>query len=216
MTLDGDKARTHVRSDNATELRVSPDGRWLAFAERFHVFVLPLVPTGGALDIGPGNAALPLQRVSAEAGEYLHWSGDSKRLHWALGAELFTRSLEEAFAHLDAPPKKDGADLKTSADAEGEAKPEAPATGIAIGFEQPSDVPSGSVAFVGGTIITMKGDEILEDGVVVVRGNRIEAVGKNGEVSIPEDCHRVDVSGRHLLPGIVDVHAHGARAPPWK
>ena len=56
----------------------------------------------------------------------------------------------------------------------------------------------------------MKGDEVIEDGVVVVEGNRITAVGTRGAVAVPAGAKTIDVSGKTVLPGFVDVHWHGA------
>jgi imidazolonepropionase-like amidohydrolase len=136
-------------------------------------------------------------RVSKDAGEYLHWSGDSSSLHWALGPELFTRALPETFAFVAGAPEK---------------LPEAPEKGRQIGFEAASDVPSGTLAFVGGRLVTMRGggDEVIEDGVVIVEGNRIKAVGRRAEVPVPAGARAVDVSGKTVLPGLVDAHWHGS------
>ena len=58
-----------------------------------------------------------------------------------------------------------------------------------------------TIAFTGGRVVTMNGDEVIEDGVVLVEGNRIKAVGRRGEVAIArggEDlrCHRKDRPAR--------------------
>ena len=52
--------RVHATSDAATEFRVSPDGRWLAFRERFKAFVAPFVATGKPIEIGPKASAMPV------------------------------------------------------------------------------------------------------------------------------------------------------------
>jgi hypothetical protein len=84
----------------ATEFEISPDGKWLAFREGFNAYVTPFVETGRRVDIGPKSKAVPVTRVSKEAGEYLRFSGDSSRLYWAVGPQLFQRDLKEAFAFL--------------------------------------------------------------------------------------------------------------------
>jgi imidazolonepropionase-like amidohydrolase/Tol biopolymer transport system component len=193
--LDGKDEQTHLQSEHAGEFRVSPDGRWVAWTERFHAYVAPFVATGQMVEIGPKTSAFPVKRVTRDAGEYLHWSGDSQKLHWALGPQLFTRALSDSFAFLEGAP----AEL-----------PEPPTEGVDLGFRVPYDVPSGSVAFVGARIITMKGEEVIEDGTVVVEGNRIKAVGPRGAVAVPAGAHVVDAAGKTIIPGLVDVHWHGA------
>jgi imidazolonepropionase-like amidohydrolase len=68
--------------------------------------------------------------------------------------------------------------------------------------------PSGSTAFTGARIITMAGDQVIENGTIVVTDNRISAVGAAGSVDIPAGAREFDVSGKTIMPGIIDVHAH--------
>lgn len=64
-----------------------------------------------------------------------------------------------------------------------------------------------AVAFVGARVIPVDGPEIPE-GVVVVQGGRIVAVGAVGQTAVPADAERRDVRGRVLMPGLVDTHSH--------
>ena len=194
IALTGAELRTHLRSEAAMEYRVSPDGKWVAFREGFAAHVMPFPPVGKPFDVGPKGESLPIARVSKDAGEFLHFSGDSKRLHWTMGPELFGRELKDSFAFIEGAPEK---------------LPDPPEHGLDIGFDVDSDVPKGKLAFVGARIVTMKGKEIIEDGVVVVEGNRITAVGPKSSVKIPADAKRYDVAGTTIIPGLVDVHAHG-------
>jgi imidazolonepropionase-like amidohydrolase/Tol biopolymer transport system component len=195
IRLDGSEQRTHLTSDEATEFRVSPDEQWVAFRENFQAFVMPLPRGAKGAVASPEGKALPLTKVTRDAGEYLHWSGDGKRLHWALGPELYTRELKETFRFMEGAPEK---------------LPEPAEKGVNIGFTMKTDAPEGVVALVGGRVITMKGEEVVEDGVVVVKGSRIVAVGPRGKVAVPAGAKVVDVTGKTLMPGLVDVHWHGA------
>jgi imidazolonepropionase-like amidohydrolase/Tol biopolymer transport system component len=195
--LDGRDERVHLQSENAGEYAVSPDGRWVAFQERFQVYVMPFVLTGSAVDVSPKTTALPVRQVTRDAGDYLHWSGDSRTLHWALGPELFDLEVKNAFTFVEGAPKE---------------LPEPAAKGRDIGFDAAADVPQGTVAITGGRVVTMRGEEVIEDGVVVVTGNRIKAVGRRGEVTVPAGAHVVDATGKTVIPGLVDVHWHGAFA----
>jgi imidazolonepropionase-like amidohydrolase len=61
----------------------------------------------------------------------------------------------------------------------------------------------------------MTGDRVIESGTVVVRGGRITAVGPTGEVDIPSGATVRDVSGKTIIPGLIDVHQHAlALLPP--
>jgi len=192
--LDGADLREHLGSADATEFRISPDEKWVAFRERFNAYVAPFVRTGGKVEIGPKSTAIPVARVSRDAGEYLRWSGDGRSLQWTLGPQLYTRSLQDSFAFLAGAPEK---------------PPEPAEKGLDIGFEAAADVPTGAVALVGGRVVTMKGGEILENATVVVEGNRIKAVGPAGRVPVPPGARVVDVKGKTVLPGFIDVHWHG-------
>jgi imidazolonepropionase-like amidohydrolase len=192
--LDKIDLRTHVTTDDAQEIRVSPDGRWVAWTELFNAHIAPFVATGQPLVLGPKATSVPLRRVTRDAGNYLHWSGDSQRLHWALGPELFTRALPEAFAFLEGAPAK---------------LPDAPERGVDISFDAPTDEPSGRVAFTNARIITMRGDEVIPRGTVLIERNRIAAVGVHGRVTIPSGTKVIDASGKTIIPGLIDVHAHG-------
>jgi imidazolonepropionase-like amidohydrolase/Tol biopolymer transport system component len=194
VPLDAGEEREVVKSERATELRVSPDGRWIAFVEGFQVFVAPFPQTGRPLELGPKAESLPLKRLSAWAGEYLHWSGDSQRVHFTLGDQLFTRELKDAFAWLPGAP---------------ETLPEPSEQGTPIGFRQRTDVPSATIALTGARIVTMRGDEVIDNGTLIVRGNRIVAVGPPSAVTPPAGATVVDVAGKTIIPGLVDAHWHG-------
>ena len=195
IDLDGSDERAHLGSVKATEYQVSPDGKWVAFAFGFKAYVSPFPATGKRIEIGPKSEGLPVQKVSAQSGEYLHWSGDSARLHWSLGPELYTRDLKDAFDFMPGAPEE---------------LPDPPESGTPIGFTADADVPSGRVALIGGRVITMRGDEVIEDAVVVIERNRITAVGPKASTTIPSDAETIDVSGHTVIPGLVDVHWHGA------
>ena len=72
----------------------------------------------------------------------------------------------------------------------------------------PRDIPRGTVVLRGGRVLTMKGKEIIENADVVVKDNRIIAVGKRDSVQVPADARVIDVSGKTLVPGFVDTHYH--------
>jgi imidazolonepropionase-like amidohydrolase/Tol biopolymer transport system component len=197
VNLDGSEPRTLVTSDDATEIAVSPDERWLAFQELWNAYVMAFPPTGQAVVIGPKASSTPLRRLTRDAGENLHWSGSGDKVYWSLGPELFERELKDAFPFLPGAPEKPA---------------EPPAKGRNISFTQDADKPAGSLALRGARIVTMRGDEVIEKGTIFIGANRIVAVGPASSVKIPTGTKIVDVSGKTIIPGLIDVHAHGAQA----
>jgi imidazolonepropionase-like amidohydrolase/Tol biopolymer transport system component len=195
VDLDGDDKRTHLTSEWAAEIAVSPDGNWIGWTERFNAYVAPFVAAGRPVTISADGKSLPQARVTRDAGDWLSWSGDSRRLQWSLGPELFTRDLNEAFAFVEGAPE----DLPKPAE-----------SGINLGFPVPTDAPDGRMALTGARLITMNGAEVIENGVILIDGNRIEAIGPAASTPIPAGVPVLDMTGKTIMPGIVDAHWHGA------
>ncbi len=79
----------------------------------------------------------------------------------------------------------------------------------AIEIYRPRHRPEGRLALTGARILTMEeGASPIADGVVLIEGDRIAAVGARGDVVIPEDAAVIDVAGKTIAPGYVDTHAH--------
>ncbi len=163
----------------------------------FDAYVAPLPQTGAAIELSRDTKAIPVTPVSKDVGSYLHWSADSKALHWMVGRDYHTRDLKDAFAFVPGAPKelpKPGSDK-----------------GIDVGLSVPMDRPADTFAFTHARIITMKNaqggeQEVIEDGTLLIEGDTIKAVGAN--VAIPPNAKVIDASGKTIAPGYVDAHAH--------
>lgn len=81
---------------------------------------------------------------------------------------------------------------------------------FACGEGRPEEAMSKEQVFVlvGATIIDGAGGPPLNNGVVVIAGDRIAQVGSKGEVSIPAGAKPIDLSGKFILPGLIDIHTH--------
>jgi imidazolonepropionase-like amidohydrolase len=176
-----------------TQYELSPDGRTLAFREDYNLFVTAFYGGARALDVSARATGFPVTRVTTDGGTYPSWSGNG-RLAWSLGPTFYTAGT---------------ADLIRSAP--GGTAYAAPTSGISLSVTVPADVPTGRVALVGARVITMADAQggIIDDGVILIDGNRITAVGRRGQVAIPADARTVDVTGKTIIPGLIDGHAHG-------
>ncbi len=190
MDLNGADVRERLHTPWATEYKVSPDGRWIAFVERFQVYVMPFTAAGKSIATGAEGKALPVHRVSGFSGENLSWSHDSQTLYWSLGDRLYSQTLPKVLdnTHQFAEPQV-----------------------TELGFNYEYDQPRGGYLLSGARVITMRGDEIIEQGDLLIENNRITAIGKAGSLKAPKGVRRVNLTGKTVIPGLVDVHWHGAQ-----
>ena len=67
---------------------------------------------------------------------------------------------------------------------------------------------TGPKAIVNGRVIDGTGAAPIDDGVVLIRDGRVEAIVTPDEVDLPADVEVIDASGRTVMPGLVEGHAH--------
>jgi Tol biopolymer transport system component/imidazolonepropionase-like amidohydrolase len=201
VDLKGEDKREHLYgADKVSEYRLSHDGKWIAFVHQYNAYVAPFIETGKRQNIGPKSTALPVKQISSRAGEYLTWHADNQTVSWYHGPYYFERALKDAFTFLPDSP---------------ETLPEPVTEGIDLSFVQKADKPSGYKVLVGAKVVTMRDannqQEVIDDAIVIIKDNRIEAVGKASDISVPEDAQVIDVTGKTIIPGLIDTHAHGSQ-----
>lgn len=188
VNLLGSDRRVHVTSERATDFALSPDERWLAFEELWQAYVVPYPLASAALDVSPEMKSLPVKQLSTDAGTYLSWSPDSKRVYWSLGPEWFSMEPESMY----------------NPDTAKKATP----TTTNLGWNEPSDIPATDIYLIGAKILPMHDLSLIENGVVHIKGNKIVEVGTADQIKVPAGAKTFDVKGKTLLPGLIDVHAH--------
>ncbi|HEX4822907.1 MAG TPA: amidohydrolase family protein [Candidatus Polarisedimenticolaceae bacterium] len=224
VKLDGTDKRTHLRWTRAEEASLSPDGKWVAFNEQYNAYVTALPSLGAqTVDIDLDGSALPLAKFTAEGGEWVNWADNGKTITWIWGPTFHRLAFDKAWPKPEDEAKKDEADKKADAKKSGDKKKDAKATEDAkkddeeklpeseakeIVLTVPRDKPSGTVVYDGARIVTMKGDEVLERGTIVVTDDRIVSIGAKDKVKAPAGAKVVDVSGKTIIPGLFDEHAH--------
>ncbi len=192
---DGSDDRAIFKGKYSSQFTVSPDGNWVAFVDLHEAYIAAFPHTGKTITLGSDSSDFPVKKVSKDAGINLHWSGDGTRLHYTLGDQYYTIKLGERFGFVDNTP---------------DSLFRMPDHGISVGLEMKTDKPEGSIAFTNARIITMNGDEVIDNGTVVVEGNLIKAVGASSDVKIPAGAKKIDCAGKTIMPGFVDAHAHGS------
>jgi imidazolonepropionase-like amidohydrolase/Tol biopolymer transport system component len=187
MNAEGFDLRVEAEAALATHIRMAPDGRHIAFEDGQHMYIAARTPSAGPLALDAERPAFPRVKVSRVGGAYLHWSRDSRHVNWSTGPELRSVPVAAAMqAGFDGEPRR---------------------TRLAVSAE--ADRSQARLALVNARVITMDAERrVIESGTVLLDGHRIAAVG-DASLAVPEGYERVDLAGKTLMPGLVDIHAHG-------
>lgn len=196
--LQGQDRRVHASGELVSDYEVSPDGHTLAFRDNYDAYVTPLMPGGQDVSLSTSGGAMPVTRISNSGADYMHWSDGGKRLHWTRGPTLFSADLGAMFAQAPAGSDKP-------------AKFTPPTEGVSLSMTQAAAKHKGTLVITGAKIVTMADNDggIIENGVIVIDGDRIVAVGPAGAITVPGGAVTVDATGKTITPGFVDAHAHG-------
>jgi len=221
--FDGTDRRVHVKvtgykspnareASPASEVIMGPDGEHALAEAETHVYwiTVPMVggdpPTIGLMN--PSSAPVPVKKLTTVGGEFAAWADGGRTVTFSLGRTLFRYDLDAARA-AEAREAATGTAGGAAAEDEPERKKpvyEPVATEVAI--EVPRHTPSGTVVLRRARVITMRGDEVIDNGDIVITDNRITAVGQRGQVRIPAGARQIDLRGKTIMPGLVDIHAH--------
>ena len=213
-----------------------------------HLYTVTVPVVGGdppTINVGnPESASFPARQLTEVGGEFPAWGHDGRTVHWTIGnahrvydlddAQAFEDSVEAAAREEeedeeeedeegDEPEGEEEEAGETGDEAEDEGEEEARyrPVEVRIQVEFPRDIPQGVALLAGARIITMAGDEVIEHGEILVRNNRIAAVGPAGTLTVPGGADTVNLAGRTVVPGFVDTHAHLRaqinilRSQPW-
>ena len=214
----------------ADEILISPDSDRVLVTIDNYVYIVTMPVIGGqtpAVSISdPSSAAFPVKRLTMTGGEFTGWTSDGRQAYWSAGRSFLkwdpavADSMDKIKQRTDSirADSLKGDAFKALADsvqkrvrARSDSLSKQPAyepQRVDVTINVPRDTPRGTVVLRGARIITMKGDEVIQNGDVVVKDNRIVSVGASG--SAPAGARVIDVSGKTIIPGFVDVHAH-----PW-
>ena len=187
------KSEIVFNTSYTTNFVPSPDNKWVAFTELYKVYFSPMPKTGQPIGLSAKTKMVPVAQVARDAGINLHWSADSKKLHWTLGNEYFTESLMRRFSFLEGAL---------------DSIPPIDTLGSKISLVIKTDKPKGKIAFKNANILTMENDKIIKNGVVLIEENMIKYVGPSSGIKLDNQTKVIDIKGKTIMPGLIDVHAH--------
>jgi Tol biopolymer transport system component len=181
VKADGSDRQENVSFPAADEIVPSPDGAYVAFQEGDNVYVSAFAWNGIGSEV---------QRVEKRRGEFpvTQLTRDGGLFpRWRDAKTLEYGSGPHYYVHHMETGRTDTTLLKLSV---------------------PRDVPSGSVALTNARIVTLDHRKVIERGTIVVKGSRIACVGECSTAGVDKV---VSASGKTIIPGWVDMHAHHYR-----
>lgn len=223
MAPEGDKALAQINND-------------------IFVVTVPKIGQTPTISVAnPSSAQFPSWKLTEIGGEFPAWSSNAEKVHWSLGNSHFIYDLGEAKAYTDsvatAKKAKEKADKALTKEEKEKQKTDKEAVEKAKSDEEKAadkakkenegykpvefkveiiatkDIPDGIALLKGARIITMNGDQVIENGDILIENARIKAVGPSGTLTVPRKAKVIDMAGKTIIPGMVDTHAH--MWPAW-
>jgi len=229
--------RDPVSASEAGIILKAPTGDQVLAQINNEIYAATVPQTGTVVNIGlasPDKAVFPAKKLTLIGGEFPKWSDDGKQVHWSLGKGHFIYNMDDAKAFSDSVEAANKAEeeakkiAEESEDNEDSEEIEEETESVESGDEEAKDetskeykpkelrievlferdIPEGTVLLQNARVITMNGYEVFERGDVLVVNNRIEGVGATGSIAVPSGAKVIDLTGKTIVPGFVDTHAH--------
>lgn len=163
------------------DIRLAPDGRQLLVQSVQQAWLIERPETDGTTIELPATT-LPHRRISTIGADYIDWNA-AGTIAWSVGAQL----------------------NRLSSDSAPGARPDT--TDLIV--ELPRDRSAGTLLLRGATALTMAGsDAAIPNADILIRDDRIAAIGPRGSFSVPADAAIRDLTGKIVMPGFIDVHDH--------
>jgi imidazolonepropionase-like amidohydrolase/Tol biopolymer transport system component len=217
----------------ADVIKIAPEGDKALAQINNEIYVITIPKTGGdtpKVSVAEADKAqFPSRKLTKLGGEFASWSSNAKTVYFTLGNAFFTYNLDSAKTKEDALKKKKAAeekakeleeakgdkkDDKKEADKKDDKKDEGyKPTEVRIKVTVQKDIPQGKILLQNARIVTMKGDEVIESGDVLIENARIKQVGAAGSIAVDGSVQKMDLKGKTIVPGFVDTHAH--MWPAW-
>jgi Tol biopolymer transport system component/imidazolonepropionase-like amidohydrolase len=180
VTLNGNDRATLLEVPRARQIVPSPSGTRVAISFENRVVVRAVENLQGqTLELAWKTK--PYAKRAGRPGYFPAWT-DTGALSWTFGGQVYRRTFDSA----------------------GDAQ----RVNIKLAYHPPRPGGQTRLALTGARLIPMTGDGPIDDGTIVIAGNRIEAVGPADQVNIPPDATVMNVAGKTIIPGLIDVHQH--------
>jgi len=178
MRLDGTDRRVHASIKDADDAAISPNGQWVAFIQGGNVYLSPL----------------PAHRTGTTVPKVARRNGDLPVIALSTGGGLFPRWRSDSVVDFGSANHVFSYNVGTKR-----------TDTVSVQLSAPRAIAAGSIALTNARIVTLDQKQVIASGTVVVTRGRISCVGTCSTAGV---SRVVDATGKTIIPGWVDAHAH--------
>lgn len=190
---------------------ISPDKNYIVSVINEDLYLAPMANIGGVQNIFDDKNPVLLIRFARGAIDPV-WDDGGKVLSWLDGNKYCSinpaKIIEAAqYFHpnktLEGLPQTKIIDVNIPADHT-----------TTINLEAARLYGTGMIALKNARIITMHGNEVIQNGTVMIKNGRLISVGESKKINVPESAEIIDLNGKTIIPGLIDMHGHMNEAYP--
>ena len=208
VRLDGTDRREHLAVKgkgyygnpepvNARDIHFNPNRTMALAGVNNQLYILPIPKVGGnAPTVDVNSPSIPVKKITDIGADYFNWADNGNTITWSIGSTFYRLPIDSVSFEVN---KEDSAKIEPLANKAIKTK-----INVITKFAKPN----GMVALKGAKIITMDGDEVIRNGVIIIKENRIYKVGDSRSTKIPKEAKVINVNGKTIIPGFVETHAH--------
>ncbi len=199
ITVGGLKGVSSYGSANSEGV-ISPDRQYLVYCDNENIYVVPLVqPHQSAVIV---RESQNMQPIRVGNGLDPHWEQRGKVLSWSYGNRFYRIQMRKFVKAAEHPENGHIAQNKNIGEFI------QPDQIINLELTTEADYGHGTVALTNARVLTMKGRQIIKNGTLIIKNGRFVSVGTSGQVIIPTFAKVIDLTGKTIIPGLVDIHDH--------
>lgn len=182
VNLNGHDRQTHITFPGAVEAIPSPSFDRIAYKLNHQAWVAAMPKPGVHAKLD----ALPKLQLTDTVGDWLNWTPEGTAVTWVQGDRFYRQALESGRI----PSSEELAEPSHTV----------------LAYQRPRARPDRTWAITGASVITMNEDAIIDNATIVIEGDRIVSIAEDG--SVPAGAEVMNASGKTIIPGLIDVHAH--------
>ncbi len=184
------------------QISLSPNKKYIVYEINEDLYLSPVALAADTILINSTKGPQPVIRF-AIGGLDPKWSLDGSMLSWSY-ANKFYRINPDEIMRTAISQKDTAIGNKNEQYFKVHIQPET----VNIGLEASRAYAKGTIALTNARIITMKGEEVIEKGTVIIGDGRFIDVGESSKLKIPKTAKVIDLKGETIMPGIIDIHDH--------